>query len=89
MKGTVEALLAASLIASGSASAQGIYSNGIRSGYRSPVDSSPSTTTPAASSSTPSSSTRNLGTGTGRGRTEGAMGLTRRLQRELGIGRQQ
>jgi hypothetical protein len=86
MTGTIKALLAASLIVCGSAWAQGTHSTGIRGGYGGPAGSSPPTTAPAASSF-PSSSTRNLGTG--KGRTEGAMGLTPQLQRELGIRRQQ
>jgi len=71
-----------------SAHAQGTYSNGIRSGYAGTAPSSTtSTTTSPASPSNPAPATRNLGTG--QGRTEGAMGLTPQLQREIGIGRQQ
>jgi hypothetical protein len=70
------------------AHAQGTYSNGIRNGYTGSAPSSTiSTTTSPVSPSNPAPTTRNLGTG--QGRTEGAMGLTPQLQRELGIGRQQ
>ncbi len=82
----VIALVAASLIAGGSAWAQTTSSNGIRSGYGAPAGS-PTSTTPTTSTSTTSSGTRNVGTG--QGRTEGAMGLTPQLQKELGIRRQQ
>lgn len=72
-----------------SAAAQGTYSNGVRSGYAGTNSSSPATTStgpsPGTASSTPSS--RNLGTG--QGRTEGAMGLSPQLQKEMGITRQQ
>lgn len=81
------ALLVGTLIASGGALAQNTNSNGIRSGYGSQMGSQPATAAPASSSSTRSSGSRNLGTG--RGRTEGAMGLSPQLQRQLGITRQQ
>ena len=77
------ALVAASLIAGASAWAQNTPSNGIRSGYGAPAGSSTSTT----STSTVSSGTPNVGTG--KRQTEGAMGLTPKLQKELGIRRQQ
>jgi hypothetical protein len=84
----VAALLGTSL----SAQAQGTYSNGIRSGYAGSVPNStgsPSSTNTSSSgaSSYPAPATRNLGTG--RDRSEGAMGLTPQLQKELGISRQQ
>lgn len=79
---------AALLGTSASAYAQGTYSNGIRNGYAgSAPRSTISTTTSPVSPSSPAPTPRNLGTG--QGRTEGAMGLTPQLQRELGIGRQQ
>jgi hypothetical protein len=68
---------------------QGTYPNGVRSGYAG-TNSSSSTTTSAGSSTGASSATqasRNLGTG--QGRTEGAMGLSPQLQKEMGISRQQ
>jgi|EndMetStandDraft_5_1072996.scaffolds.fasta_scaffold857920_2 hypothetical protein len=71
-----------------SAHAQGTYPNGIRGGYTGTAPSSTtSTSTSPASPSNPAPATKNLGTG--QGRTEGAMGLTPQLQREMGIGRQQ
>jgi hypothetical protein len=71
-----------------SAHAQATYSNGIRSGYAgSATNSTTSPIPPPSPLSNPAPATRNLGTG--QGRTEGAMGLTPQLQREMGIGRQQ
>jgi hypothetical protein len=87
MYGPATALLAAAFIASGGALAQNTNSNGIRSGYGGHFDTQPAKVAPASSSSTRSSGSPNLGTG--RGRTEGAMGLSPQLQRELGIRRQQ
>lgn len=73
---------------SSSAVAQGTYPSGVRSGYTGTTSGSPTPATPATgTSSSPAPATRNLGTG--QGRTEGAMGLTPQLQKELGIGRQQ
>ncbi len=73
------------------AHAQGTGSNGVRSGYAgtpsAPQNSTSSGTPASGASSYPVPVTRNLGTG--QGRTEGAMGLTPQLQRELGITRQQ
>lgn len=75
-----------------SAAAQGTYTNGVRSGYAGTTSNSSSSTATSTGSSagTTSSSTqapRNLGTG--QGRTEGAMGLSPQLQKEMGISRQQ
>lgn len=71
-----------------SAEAQGTYAPTARSGYGS---SNSNTSNAFHPSSTPSSfasqAPRNLGTG--QGRTEGAMGLSPQLQREMGISRQQ
>lgn len=71
-----------------SAVAQGTYPSGVRSGYTGTASGSSTPTTAATgTSSSPAPATRNLGTG--QGRTEGAMGFTPQLQKELGIGRQQ
>jgi hypothetical protein len=70
------------------AHAQGTYTSGIRHGYGGATTSPPSTHTPAASTSSPSSGNRNS-TATGPDRSQGALGITPQLQRELGIGRQQ
>jgi hypothetical protein len=89
MKRVVQALLVASLIASGAAWAQGTNPSGTRNGYGGGYTTATSPTAPSApagSTSSPSSATRNGGTG--QGRTEGAMGLSPQLQRELGVGRQ-
>ena len=72
------------------AQAQGTYSNGIRNGYSSGAATAPTSTTgaPTGSTSNVPSANRNSN-GAGQGRSEGALGLTPQLQRELGIGRQQ
>ena len=91
MKPLKALLLVTSLLAGAHAWAQGTSSNGIRSGYAGPTSGTQSSTSSGTSvsptTSYPAPATRNLGTG--QGRTEGAMGLTPQLQRELGIGRQQ
>jgi hypothetical protein len=67
--------------------AQG-YPNGIRNGY----NGSTGTTSPAPTSSLSGSPSNvrqpNRNSGAGQGHTEGAMGLTPQLQKELGINRQ-
>lgn len=68
---------------------QGTYSTGVRSGYGgTTTTTSPSTSTQTSAPSGVSPTNRN-GIGTGQGRTEGALGMTPQLQRELGIGKQQ
>jgi hypothetical protein len=91
MKALNALLLVTSLLAGAYASAQGTYSNGIRSGYVGPTSGTQSSTTNGTSGSptTSYSSPATRNPGTGQGRTEGAMGLTPQLQRELGISRQQ
>jgi len=81
--------LAAVLGTSMSAEAQGTYPNGVRGGYAgsAPVSASPTTSSPPPSPAYPAPATRNLGTG--QGRSEGAMGMTPQMQKELGITRQQ
>lgn len=70
------------------AAAQGTYSNGVRSGYSGTNSGSPNATaTSAGTPSSPTSTSRNVGAG--QGRTEGALGLTPQLQREMGIRSQQ
>lgn len=72
-----------------SAEAQGNYPSGVRSGY----GGTAAATSPASSAQTspPSSvsSTNRNGIGTGQGRSEGALGMSPQLQRELGIAKQQ
>lgn len=94
MTGKRHLLLAVALLigSSLSAAAQSTYANGVRSGYagttsRSTSSTATSTGSSAVSVSPPSQSSRNLGTG--QGRTEGAMGLSPQLQKEMGISRQQ
>ncbi|QPF90301.1 hypothetical protein [Bradyrhizobium commune] len=95
MIGKRHLLLAVSLLASTplSAAAQGTYTNGVRSGYAGTTTSSSSSSTAtstgssAGTASSSIQSSRNLGTG--QGRTEGAMGLSPQLQKEMGISRQQ
>ncbi|MGY4626739.1 hypothetical protein ACVWY3_004495 [Bradyrhizobium sp. USDA 4486] len=90
MAGKLHVLLGGALLiaTSHSAIAQGTYPSGVRSGYTGTMSSSPTPMTSATGASpSPTPSTRNLGTG--QGRTEGAMGLSPQLQKELGIGRQQ
>ena len=73
-----------------SAAAQGTYTNGVRSGYAGTTSSSPaapSTGSPTGQITASPQTSRNLGTG--QGRTEGAMGLSPQLQREMGLSRQQ
>ena len=84
--------VALSIGTSMSVAAQGTSSNGIRSGYTggysgTTSSSSTSSTTSAGSGGSSTPVPRNLGTG--QGRTEGAMGLSPQLQREMGISRQQ
>ena len=89
MKIVARTCIAISIIASGGAWAQGTSSNGIRNGYGSVTPSSPSSGgATAGSNSNPSSGNRNP-TVTSQGRSEGALGLTPQLQKELGISRQQ
>ncbi len=90
MAGKRPVLLAGALLicTSLSAAAQSTSSNGVRSGYAGTTSSSSptSTATPAGSAASSTQTSRNLGTG--QGRTEGAMGLSPQLQREMGISRQ-
>jgi hypothetical protein len=89
MKLTVKACLAISIIANGSAWAQGTSPNGIRNGYGGVTPSPPSSSgTTGGSTSNASAASRNPA-GTNQGRSEGALGLTPQLQKELGISRQQ
>lgn len=74
--------------ASVSAAAQSTSANGVRSGYTGTTSSSPASgATSTRSTSSQTQTSRNLGTG--QGRTEGAMGLSPQLQREMGVSRQQ
>jgi hypothetical protein len=59
--------------------------NGVRSGYGS--TSSPGTTSQGSTNSPSGTASRNS-TGSGQGRSEGALGLTPQLQKELGIKQQ-
>jgi hypothetical protein len=70
------------------ARAQGTYTNGIRGGYGGAATSPRAGNTPAGSTSSTSSGNRNS-MGTGGSHSEGALGLTPQLQKELGIKRQQ
>jgi hypothetical protein len=94
MTGKRHLLLATALLVGTtvSAAAQGTYPNGVRSGYAGTTSNSSSSTTTSTGSSAataPSSTQSSRNLGTGQGRTEGAMGLSPQLQKELGIGRQQ
>ena len=81
-------LIGSSLSAEAQGTYQGTYATTTRSGYG---GGSPGATNAAKASSTSPSlavpAARNLGTG--QGRTEGAMGLSPQLQKEMGISRQQ